>query len=377
MPDHTTPRVLVADDQPDIVTALKLLLRDAGLETDTARSVQEVRTRLDACDYDLLLMDLNYARDTTSGREGLDLLDEVHSRDPLLPVVVMTGWASIDTAVEAMRRGARTFVHKPWNNAAMAAAITREVRDGIAQRHAQALAARQRADARASQRALLPSSLPPVAGCQIAARWNPASDLGGDCYDVMPLAPETVAISIADVCGKGLAAALVMSHLQASVRAIAAAHPAPPSLAASVNQVLCRNVGLAHFVTFFYATYDGMTRRLAFTNAGHNPPVLLRADGSVQRLATGGMVLGIFEHADFELGEVTLARGDRLVLFTDGIVEATGADGEYGDDRLVQLVRRVRAGTADQIADAIVNDVSAFTGGGLQDDATVMIAAIE
>jgi DNA-binding NtrC family response regulator len=110
-------RVLIADDQPDIVAALRLLLRGAGLDTDTASSVQEVRDLLSVRSYDLLLMDLNYARDTTSGREGLELLSEVHARDRLLPIIVMTGWGSIETAVDAMRRGARTFVHKPWENA--------------------------------------------------------------------------------------------------------------------------------------------------------------------------------------------------------------------------------------------------------------------
>src|ERR671917_92663 len=100
----TVPRVLVADDQLDIVSALSLVLKDAGLEADAATSVQAIRDRLLARQYDLLLMDLNYRRDTTSGREGLELLAEVHERDPLLPVIVMTGWGTIDTAVEAMRR---------------------------------------------------------------------------------------------------------------------------------------------------------------------------------------------------------------------------------------------------------------------------------
>ena len=378
MTGSATPRVLVADDQPDILTALRLLLREAGLDSDAARSVQEIRTRLEARDYDLLLMDLNYARDTTSGHEGLDLLDEVHARDPLLPVVVMTGWGSIDTAVEAMRRGARTFVHKPWNNATMAAAIVREVRDGIALRQAQALAERQQRDARASQRALLPSSWPRIAGCEMAARWIPASDLGGDCYDIIPIAPQTLGISIADVCGKGVAAALVMSHLQASVRAFAAVQPAPPCLTASVNQVLCRNAGLAHFVTFFYATYDAATRRLAYTNAGHNPPLVVRADGSVHRLTTGGMVLGVFDHRTFDQGELTLSAGDRLVLFTDGIVEATDEeDEEFGNQRLVEAVRRTRAAAPAAIVDAIFDAVSGFTRGHLQDDATVMVVAVE
>ena len=134
-----------------------MLLRGAGLEVDPATSVQEVRHRLDTQNYDLVLMDLNYARDTTSGREGLDLLTEIHERDRLLPVIVMTGWGSIDTAVEAMRRGARTFVHKPWDNHTLTETVCREIEEGHALRESDKLAATEQADAQAIQRALLPA----------------------------------------------------------------------------------------------------------------------------------------------------------------------------------------------------------------------------
>src|SRR4029434_10031955 len=136
-------RVLVADDQQDVVAAIRMLLRGAGLEVDPATSVQEVRSRLDSQAYDLLLMDLNYARDTTSGREGLELLSEVHARDRLLPIIVMTGWGSIETAVEAMRRGARTFVHKPWENASLTETVSRELDEARARREADAFASRE------------------------------------------------------------------------------------------------------------------------------------------------------------------------------------------------------------------------------------------
>src|SRR5918994_5260797 len=147
-----TARVLVADDQPDVRAALHLLIRDAGLDTDSAGNVDEVRRKLESGSYDLLLLDLNYERDTTSGREGLDLLTEVHARDPLLPVVVMTGWGSVEMAVEAMRRGARSFVHKPWDNAMLADAIRREVEDGRAARRAERRAAGRETDGQSVER---------------------------------------------------------------------------------------------------------------------------------------------------------------------------------------------------------------------------------
>ena len=373
-----TARVLVADDQSDIRTALRLLMCDAGLESDSAGNVDEVRRKLASGSYDLLLLDLNYARDTTSGREGLELLAEVHARDPLLPVVVMTGWGSIEMAVEAMRRGARSFVHKPWDNAMLSDAIRREVAEGRAARHAERRASREQADAQAMQRALLPASLPAVPGCGLAARWAPASAFGGDCYDVMQLTPTRFAISVADVCGKGLAAALLMSNLQASVRAFAASDSTPARLAANVNTALVRNGGLRRFVTFFYAVYDTDTRELTFANAGHNPPMVVSADGAVHRLAAGGMVLGVFEATTIEQQHVRLGSGDRLILFTDGIVEAENPAGdEFGDARLCDIVVERRSSTAGALVDAIFAEVTRFAAGPLQDDATVVVLSVE
>ena len=220
--------MLVADDQPDVIAALRLLLRGTGLETDSACSVQDVRDRLSDDVPRPAVMDLNYARDTTSGAEGLDLLTEVHARDRHLPIVVMTGWGSIDTAVEAMRRGAGAFVPKPWENAVLTETIQREVNEGLALRRADASAAREVVDAQVIQRGLLPSSMPSMDGCEMAAIWRPASAFGGDCYDLIPFSSTRAAISIGDVAGKGLPAALLMANLQASIRAFGG-DDAPPA----------------------------------------------------------------------------------------------------------------------------------------------------
>jgi sigma-B regulation protein RsbU (phosphoserine phosphatase) len=373
----SNPRVLVADDQPDVIAALRLLLRGAGLEADAASSIQDVRDRLNDGVYDLLLMDLNYARDTTSGAEGLELLTEVHARDRHLPIVVMTGWGSIDTAVEAMRRGARAFVPKPWENAALTQTIQREVSEGLALRKADASAARELEDAQVIQRALLPSSMPSIDGCEMAAIWRPASAFGGDCYDALSFSNTRAAISIGDVAGKGLPAALLMSNLQASVRAFAA-NDAPPAVVVDrANRALCRHTPLDRFVTFFYGVLDTDGRTLHYTNAGHNFPILVRADGSIVRLATGGLVLGVAAEAHYEQDSVALQSGDRLVLFTDGITEAEGRDGdEFGDDRLIETALAHRSGSAWQMVEAIVNRVYDYTGGVFRDDATLVAVAI-
>src|SRR2546430_6267409 len=141
----TAPRILVADDQKDILEALKLLLKGEGYEVDSAASAHAVLAALDKRDFDALLIDMNYARDTTSGAEGLDLLARLQALDAPPPVVVMTAWASIDGAVEAMRRGARDFIEKPWDNRRLLATLRTHVELGRALRRSQQLERENRA----------------------------------------------------------------------------------------------------------------------------------------------------------------------------------------------------------------------------------------
>src|SRR6476619_7311479 len=123
MPDTTPIRILIADDQQDIIDALKLLLLDEGYEVTPARSPSEALERLEATDFDLAVLDLNYTRDTTSGQEGFDLMERIRTLDPSLPVLVMTAWSSVAGAVEAMRRGARDYIEKPWDDDKLLAAV--------------------------------------------------------------------------------------------------------------------------------------------------------------------------------------------------------------------------------------------------------------
>ena len=134
MPDPSLPRLLIADDQSDVLEALRLLLKPEGYTIEAVKSPAAVLKAVEARDYDLALIDLNYARDTTSGQEGLDLLNRLQALDPSLPIVVMTAWASVDVAVEAMRRGARDFVTKPWENPRLLAIVKNQLALGSAVR---------------------------------------------------------------------------------------------------------------------------------------------------------------------------------------------------------------------------------------------------
>ena len=135
------PRVLIADDQPDVLEALRLLLKAEGFQLETASSPAGVLAAVEAREFDVALIDLNYTRDTTSGEEGLNLLSRIQGLDPTLPVVVMTAWGSVEVAVEAMRRGARDFVQKPWDNARLLSIIRTQMELSQALRKGQRLEA--------------------------------------------------------------------------------------------------------------------------------------------------------------------------------------------------------------------------------------------
>ena len=374
---QTATRVLVADDQPDVLEALRWLLTGEGYEPEFVNTTEGVLQRLRERPFDLLLMDLNYSRDTTSGREGLELIPQVRALDPSLPIVVMTGWGSVDTAVEAMRLGAKSFVQKPWEDVTLLEIVQREIEDAQASKRRDAKHQREFEDARLIQRGLLPAAMPQTAGVRLASSWQPANGVGGDCFDALVFSAGGVGLTIADVAGKGVPAALLMSNLQAAVRAFAQEGAAPGSVCTSVNRLLCRNMASGRFVTFCYVRIDTTARRLTYANAGHNPPLLVRGNGTVDLLAPSGTVLGVFAESCYEQGDFTIAAGDRLILYTDGITEGRNSAGEeFGEDRLAETASRHRTLPADEMLAAMLKEIEAFNAGVYEDDATLIVAAL-
>ncbi len=372
------PRILVADDQPDLIDALRLLLKREDIHVDSAGSPEAALSAIAAGSFDLLLMDLNYTNDTTSGREGIDLLSRVQALDHELPIVVMTGWGSVDLAVEAMRRGVRNFVQKPWDNAQLVTILRTEVDAGRARRQQAAVERRELDEARRIQRKLLPSTMPALEGWEVAVSWQPASGVGGDCFDAISFGPARLGLSIADVVGKGIPAALLMANLQAAVRAFATNTTEPAELCQQVNRILCGHIAEGRFISFFYCIVDHDESTLTFANAGHYPPILIRADGTIERLDTGGAVLGVFPEGGYEQGQVSLRGGDRIILYTDGITDVCNAsDEEFGDGRLVDLAVANRACSAPALQARLANAVDAFSDGRFQDDATLIVLAAE
>ncbi|HEV3275931.1 MAG TPA: SpoIIE family protein phosphatase [Terriglobia bacterium] len=376
--DTKPPRLLIADDQPAVLDALRLLLKQEGYEIEAANSPAGVLASLEHGPFDALLMDLNYARDTTSGEEGLDLVARVQEIDRTLPIVVMTAWSSVPVAVEAMRRGVRDFVEKPWNNDAVVRTLHQQVSNAREERRQRLLFEQEMALARETERGLLPREVPQMPGYEIRGAWQPALTLGGDYFDARRLEDGLLALSIADVSGKGTSAALLVSNLQAAVRASSRADVPPCELCHGVNKLMRSNLGQDRFVTFFYALLDAPARRLTYCNAGHNAPILVRASGSVERLHRGGMVLGLAVEGRYEQDEVQLDPGDRLLLFTDGLTEANNAAGEeFGEDRLIEIAVRYRELSAEALEEKVLGSAAAFTSGFTDDVTLVVVAATD
>jgi sigma-B regulation protein RsbU (phosphoserine phosphatase) len=232
--------------------------------------------------------------------------------------------------------------------------------------------------ARDIQQALLPREIPQVAGFSIAGAWQPARNVGGDYYDVFQLSETELALVIADVSGKGVPAALLMANLQATVKAYATVEPSPKDLCVKVNRAICKSIAPGKFITFFYAVLNATGRRLTYANAGHNSPVLVRQDGSCAKLESSGMVLGLFPGSPYEQVAVDLVPGDRLLLFTDGIAEASDPGGdEFGEERLIARVRESPAISADDLRNEVMQRVTQFCHGDFADDATLLTVIVE
>ena len=225
------------------------------------------------------------------------------------------------------------------------------------------------------QRALLPRRLPQTEGLEIESRWIPARTVAGDYFDVFPVGNQ-LAICIADVAGKGMPAALLMATLQAAVRATVQDGLAPHEVCTRVASVVTATLTGGRFISFFFGLADVRGEMLRYTNAGHNPPILLRTDGTVERLEEGGPVFArLMRDATYETREVALSEGDRLVLFTDGATEVrNGENEEFGEERLIASV--ASAATARQMIETIVANIARFSAGLAVDDLTLVCARV-
>lgn len=339
----TAPRILIADDQPDVLVALRLLLKGEGYQTVCVDHPDALLKAALTDPPSLVLMDLNYTRDTTSGQEGLDLLARLETLPDPPPVIVMTAWGSIELTVEAMRRGARDFVLKPWDNDRLLDTLRKHLRP---ERPVANSLERDLQIARQVQSQLLPKRKPQLKTLSIDAHCRQAGLVGGDSYDFLDLDANRTGITLADISGKGIGAALLMAHLQAALRSLAWQAPRNlPMLLRTLNLQFLDASPPECYTTLFFGDYDDATRTLRYANCGHPAPLMIRADGSVERLSSTAPVIGLLDRIQPEVAETQFQPGDTLVIYSDGATEPW----DDGEEMLLRTVRESPRASAAEL----------------------------
>lgn len=239
------------------------------------------------------------------------------------------------------------------------------------------------------QQRLFPERAPASLHLNLAGFCQPARGVGGDYYDFLTLGSEQTAIAIADVAGKGISAALVMSSVQASLRSQAmtlegaSVRRSLSELVGTLNRLVLASTGGATYVTFFYAQFNERTREFTYVNAGHNPPLLLRVNGSgeaeCRMLTTGGLFIGFFDGTPYEEETLELQSGDLMVAYTDGVTEALNAAGEeFGEARLQGLLESFAHLPATEVRNRLIESLRAWSSGApLHDDFTFVILKVK
>jgi sigma-B regulation protein RsbU (phosphoserine phosphatase) len=230
------------------------------------------------------------------------------------------------------------------------------------------------------QMRLFPQKSPETASISCAGLCIPARGVGGDYYDFLDLGSGVTGIALADVAGKGIAAAIIMSVVQASLRSLAETNAESlADLAARINRLLHRSTGSSSYATFFYSQYDESTRVLRYVNAGHNPPYVWRQrDGSIEELSAGGMIIGMFAQARYEEAAITLEPGDVLMAFSDGVSEAHNPTGEeFSEDRVKEVLARTAPLPVSEMSAQILAELRQWMANAEQyDDLTFLLMKI-
>ncbi|HAP36999.1 MAG TPA: hypothetical protein DCQ28_14115 [Bacteroidetes bacterium] len=230
--------------------------------------------------------------------------------------------------------------------------------------------------AREIQQGLLPRTLPTIDGFEIAAENISSKQVGGDYYDAIPTDNNKFIITIADVSGKGTPASLLMANVQATVHALVPFQLALSIATARINDLIYRNTSSDKFITFFWGSLDAKSKKFQYVNAGHNPPFVMRRDGTIERLSDGGLILGIMKTiVPYQEGSVALNSGDSVILFTDGVSEAMDINGvDYTEERLESFVKGLNGKSASAMLSDIINEIQRYcTAAAQYDDITLIV----
>ena len=250
--------------------------------------------------------------------------------------------------------------------------LAREIAERL---DAERRAAREMEIARDVQARLLPQTAPRLPSLACAAQCIQARSVGGDYFDFLQFDSRHLGLVLADVSGKGVHAALLVANLQAYLRSQTVAGVLDPAQSLQlVNRMLFATTATEHYATLFYGIYDDSARRLAYVNCGHNPPILVRQDGTIERLPATALAIGLFQEWECSVAEIQFGPGDMLVVFSDGVTEASQDNNEFGEDRLIALLKANRQRPESEIVSLSLAEIQQFCSGILADDMTMLIA---
>ena len=369
-------KILVVDDEVDLeplmLQRMRRHIRSGQYSFVFAHNGLEALDRLrEEADIDMVLSDINMPQ-----MDGLTLLEQIPKVDPNIRSVIISAYGDMKNIRTAMNRGAFDFVTKPLDFDDLQITIERTVthliewRDALSSRDKLVMLQNELDVATKMQQSILPTKFPSGPDYRSFASMEPARNVGGDFYDVIPLENGRIGLTIADVSGKGVPAALFMMSSRTLLKGAAIGNHEPGDVLREVNNLLVEDNETMMFVTLFYALYDPHSGLLTYANGGHNAPLIRHADGSSTLLPlTGGIALGVIDGIEYEQAEVRLERGETLILYTDGVTEAMNeAEEEFGLDRLAAVLTSHPSNDPEEVNGAIFEAVRAFAGDAPQSD---------
>lgn len=380
-------KILSVDDENDLELLLtqyfRRKIRKGEYEFSFAHNGLEALTMLlKNKDYDIILSDINMPE-----MDGLTLLTKINEmQNPALKCIMVSAYGDMGNIRQAMNNGAFDFATKPIDLDDLSLTIEKAIEQiryikTMQQEHSQLESIKgDLAIAREIQQAILPRIFPPfpenAEQLDIAALMNAAKDVGGDFYDFFRIDDQRIGFVVADVSGKGVPAAIFMAVSRTLIRATGVRGVSPAECISYSNELLAQESANSMFVTAFYGIYNLTTGQVTYTNAGHNPPYLMKADGTILQLPfSSDLVVGAID--DFKYSEETLQleHGDTLLLYTDGVTEAINSgDEEFGEQRLLAVLAQLTGNSSQDIIERIKACVSDFAGEAEQSDDITLLA---
>jgi len=384
-------KIIVIDDELDILDLVQISLEADGFEVITASSGKEALAKIRQELPDLILLDLMMPE--MDGYEVMNVLQsDKQTRN--VPIIMLTALAQSDDKVKGLSEGAYDYITKPFElkelTARVNAVLKREQKakyinplmsamgDSFTEKGVEQLGYHLETATQIQQR-LLPKEAPQYENIEITGDLKPSMMVAGDFYDFIPLDDDRLGIAIADVNGKGVPAAMLMVMAQTVLRLVCREEDSPSAVIKRINDFLAIDTELGVYTTMVYGILDVKSSKFTYSNGGHCPPIRANSQkDSVDFLDKGGLLLGIFDHAEFEEETLTIETGDTLVFYTDGITEAENTSEEmYGMQRLVDFTVKNAALGAEELSNKMKNDLIEFTSTSQRsDDLTIVVIKV-